>query len=313
MTATIATLTLNPALDVATETERVVPTRKLRCGASRYDPGGGGINVARVVRTLGGEAAAIYPAGGPSGELLTRLLGESGVSQHPVPIDGLTRESLTVNETSSGDQYRFVLPGPPLSEDAQRRCLDEVSRLDPRPGYLVASGSLPPGVPDDFYARLAQHAKEAGIKLVLDTSGEALRQAKGAYLIKPNRNELSHLAGRTLSGESEIRDAARRLREEGRAEVVVVSLGRDGALLESAEASAHFPALDVPVRSAVGAGDTMVGAIVHALARGWELVEAVRLGMAASAATLICPGTGLCRREDAERLYRQMTGRDPQG
>lgn len=307
MAARICTLTMNPALDLATEAERVIPTRKLRCGKARYDPGGGGINVARVIHTLGGEATAIFPAGGPTGELLTNLLAESGIPHHAVAIGGLTRESFTVNERSSGDQFRFVLPGPALTVDEQQRCLATVAALTPSPDYLVASSSLPPGVPNDFYAELAGLARQAAIKLVLDTSGEALQQAGGVYLVKPNRNELSQLAGRTLSGEAEVRDAARQLIAEGRAEIVVVSLGRDGALLVSAQDSKHFPALDVPIRSAVGAGDTMVGAIVFALARGWDLVDAVRLGIAASAATLLSAGTGLCRRDDVERLYRQLS------
>jgi 6-phosphofructokinase 2 len=298
---------MNPALDLATEAERVIPTRKLRCSEARYDPGGGGVNVARVIHTLGGEATAIFPAGGPTGELLTSLLAKSGIPHHAVAISGLTRESFSVSERSSGDQFRFVLPGPALTVDEQQRCLAAVTALTPPPDYLVASSSLPPGVPPDFYAELARLAQRSGIRLVLDTSGESLRQAEGIYLLKPNRNELSQLAGRLLSGETEVRDAAEQLLAEGRAEVVVVSLGRDGALLVSAQGSQHFPALDVPIRSTVGAGDTMVGAIVFALARGWELVDAVRLGIAASAATLLSPGTGLCRRDDVERLYRQLS------
>lgn len=306
MTAVIATLTMNPALDVATEAERVIPTRKLRCETPRYDPGGGGINVSRVIGTLGGTATAVYPAGGPTGDLLTSLLASHGIPRHPVTIEGLTRESFTVNEQTSGDQFRFVLPGPALSEAEQQRCLQAIAALTPRPDYLVASGSLPPGVPAGFYAELGRLARQNGMRLVLDTSGDALRQAHGAYLLKPNRNELAQLAGRRLSGETELRDAARRLLDEGRAEVVVVSLGHDGALLVTAGDCQHFPALDVPIRSAVGAGDTMVAAIVFALAAGHELVDAVQLGIAASAATLLSPGTGLCRREDVERLYRTL-------
>jgi 6-phosphofructokinase 2 len=306
MSAVIATLTMNPALDLATGVERVIPTRKLRCNGLRRDPGGGGINVARVIHTLGGAATAIYTAGGPTGELLTHLLAESGIPHHPVAIDGFTREDFTVNEQVSGDQYRFVLPGPTLTVAEQQRCLEAVAALSPRPAYLIASGSLPPGVPDGFYTQLAQLARATGMRLVLDTSGEPLRQAHGAYLIKPNRNELAQLAGRALSGETELRDAARRLLDEGRADVVVVSLGRDGALLATAQECRHFPALDVPIRSTVGAGDTMVAAIVFALAQGSDLIDALRLGIAASAATLLTPGTGLCRLEDVRRLYQSV-------
>ena len=141
----IATLTMNPALDLSTTTERVAPTHKLRCGPPRFDPGGGGINVARVVKVLGGDATAVYPAGGPYGELLHASLDALGLAQRVVPIAGMTRESFTVNETTTGDQYRFVLPGPTLVGDEQRRCLEAVARLEPRPSYLVVERRLSAG------------------------------------------------------------------------------------------------------------------------------------------------------------------------
>lgn len=309
MTDTICTLTMNPALDLATETERVVPTHKLRCDSARHDPGGGGINVARVIHSLGGQAHAVYPAGGPTGELLTQLLEGAGIRQVPVPIAGLTRENVTVNETSSGREFRFVLPGPALSADEQQRCLKATSTLTPRPEYLVASGSLPPGVPPAFYARLARQARQAGVKLVLDTSGEALREAarEGVYLLKPNLRELSGLVGRELGGEDDRLAAVQGLLAAGSAEIIVLSLGAEGALLVSEQGSVRLPALEVPVRSTVGAGDTMVGALVHALARGWRHADALRLGLAAAAATLLLPGTALCRREDVDRLYAAST------
>jgi len=311
-TVAIATLTLNPALDLATETERVVPVHKLRCPAPRLDPGGGGINVARVIHTLGGEATAVYPAGGPTGETLTALVAASGIPQRVIPTAGRTRESFTVHERASGEEYRFVLAGPTLSVDEQRRCLEAVAALTPRPVYLVASGSLPPGVDPGFYGQLARQAREHGVKLVLDTSGEALRRAsrEGPYLLKPNRRELSELVGRELANQAELEAAARQLCEQGQAQVVVVSLAADGALLVTAEGSEQFPALQAPIRSTVGAGDTLVGAVVLALASGWTLRESVRLGMAAAAATLMAPGTGLCRREDVERLYAGMDAAD---
>lgn len=303
--AAIGTLTMNPALDIATATDKVVPTHKLRCARPRYDPGGGGINVARVVRTLGGSATAIYPAGGTSGQMLRALLDGHDIPQRVVPIEGRTRESLTVDDRSSGEQFRFVMPGPDLSADEQQHCLDAIAELAPPPGILVASGSLPPDLAPDFYARVARKAREVGARMVLDTSGDALSQAasEGVWLIKPNLRELCQLAGRDLSGERDQVAAARQMLEEGRAEVIVVSLGADGALLVTPDAAEHIAPIPVPVRSAVGAGDSMVGGIVFALARGDTMEQAVRLGMAAGAATIMTEGTELCRREDVERLY----------
>lgn len=300
----IACLTLNPALDVATTTEKVAPTRKLRCAVPKHDPGGGGVNVARVVHELGGEALAIFPAGGATGQRLIELVDGIGLPRRVVPIAGMTRVSFTVDEETSGLQYRFVMPGPELSPDEQERCLRALGDLQPAPRFVVASGSLPPGVAPDFYVRVCAMAQEMGAKMILDTSGPALRRrCPGLYLMKPNLRELESLAGAPLPGPAEQLAAARRIVESGAAQVVVVSLGADGALWASADDSERLPGISVEARSAVGAGDSMVAAIVTALARGQDLRAAVRYGMAAGAAALLTPGTELCRREDVERLF----------
>lgn len=302
----IATLTLNPAMDLSTGVERVEPTRKLRCSLPHYDPGGGGINVARVVDTLGGDAVAVYPAGGPFGDMLQRMLAALGVVQVRVPIAGDTRESFTVDEGDTGQQYRFVLPGPELAPTEQQACLEAIAALDPLPGYVVLSGSFPPGVAPSFFDEVATLARRIGARLVLDCSGEALQYAAGKggiHLLKPSLSELATLAGGKLEGEAAQEAALRSLIERGVAEIIVLSLGGEGAVLASKEGIERFPPLDVPVCSAVGAGDSMVGAIVLALSRGWKLREAVRYGIAAGSATIMRPGTELCRAEDVRRLY----------
>ncbi|HYQ38877.1 MAG TPA: 1-phosphofructokinase family hexose kinase [Pseudomonas sp.] len=304
----IATLTLNPAMDLSTSAARVEPTRKLRCSLPHYDPGGGGINVARVVKALGGDSVAIYPAGGPFGDMLERILADLGLTQVRVAIAGDTRESFTVDETGSGQQYRFVLPGPALSAAEQQACLDAIAALDPLPAYLVLSGSFPPGVEVSFFDRMAALARRIGAKLVFDCSGEALQYAAsrgGIHLLKPSLSELSTLMGRPIVGAAEQDAALRTLIAQGAAEVVVLSLGGEGAVLASKAGIERFGAMDVPVRSAVGAGDSMVGAIVLALSRGHSLHDAVRYGIAAGSATIMQPGTELCRVEDVERLFRE--------
>src|SRR6516225_2169328 len=193
---TIVTLTMNPALDIATSTDRVIPTHKLRCSPPRYDPGGGGINVARAVHALGGDAVAIFPVGGPAGEMIHHLLDREGVRHHPIAIAGFTRESLAVEDRQSGEQFRFILPGPKVSEADQERCLDQLSAAAAAADFIVASGSLPLGAPEDFYSRVAGLAQKLGRRLVLDTSGAALKQAgHGIYLLKPSLRELQDLAG----------------------------------------------------------------------------------------------------------------------
>jgi 6-phosphofructokinase 2 len=304
---TIVTLTMNPALDIATSTDRVVPTHKLRCAPPRYDPGGGGINVARAVNALGGEAVAIFPVGGPAGEMIHHLLDQEGVRHHPIEIGGFTRESLAVEDRQTGEQFRFILPGPEVSTADQERCLDQLSVAAAEADFIVASGSLPLGVPEDFYARVAGLMRKLGKRLVLDTSGAALKQADhGIYLLKPSLRELQDLAGREIGTSFEQECAAREVIEQGRSEIVVLSLGAEGALLVTAQECERFAAVPVEARSTVGAGDSMLAGIVLGLTRGLQLREAVRFGLAAGAAALLGAGTQLCRRSDVEHLYQPI-------
>lgn len=305
----IVTLTLNPAMDLTTAVATVEPTRKLRCSLPRYDPGGGGINVARVVRNLGGEALAVYPAGGPFGDMLERILADLQLPQRAVPISADTRESFTVDETATGQQYRFVLPGPALTAQEQQACLEAIALAAPRPDWLVLSGSFPPGMQKDFLARFAALARQLGACLALDSSGEALRDAAalgGIDLLKPSLSELAVLVGRPLEDAAAQEAALQTLIEQGMARMIVLSLGDEGAVLAHAGGIERFAALQVPVSSAVGAGDSMVGALVLALARGWPAREAVRFAIAAAAATVMRPGTGLCERAEVEQLYRSL-------
>ncbi|HSL94653.1 MAG TPA: 1-phosphofructokinase family hexose kinase [Thermoleophilia bacterium] len=304
----IVTLTVNPTVDINTDVSQVLPEKKLRCGRPRRDPGGGGVNVARAVHRLGGDATALYLAGGPPGEMLCDLLEGEGVAHRALPVDEWTRENLIVYEEASGLQYRFGMPGPTVEEAEWRRCLDELAALDPTPDYLVASGSLPPGMPEDFFGHVAEVARDGGAHLIVDTSGEPLRHAVevGTFMLKPNLRELRELVGEELEGEHEQVDAARHLVECGQVEVLVLSLGAGGALVVTAESVTPIRTPTVPIRSKVGAGDSMVGGTVLALARGWELLAAVRFGVAAGAAAVMTAGTELCRREDTERLYAEM-------
>ncbi len=305
--AKIVTLTMNPALDIATSIDRIVPARKLRCDAPRYDPGGGGINVARAAHALGVDALAIFPAGGAAGELIGRLLQQEGVGYAAIPISGFTRESLNVAEREGGQQYRFILPGPEISDRDQQLCLDALAATAVDADYFVASGSLPRGVPEDFYGRVADMAKRLGKRLVLDTSGPALKNVGArVYLLKPSQSELEYLIGRPIQGEREEEQAARDLIEQGLCEVAVVSLGARGAILASKDGVERLPALTVNAKTAVGAGDAMLAGILVGLIRHLSLSEAARFGIAAGTAALLTEGTQLCRLADVERLYREF-------
>ena len=296
----ILTLTMNPGIDKSSRVDNVVPERKLRCERPRHEPGGGGINVSRAIGRLGGKSVALYLAGGRTGQTLGDLLEREGLDHVPVRIEGRNRENLIVREESTGQQFRFGMPGPDVSEIEWQQCLTTMSGIDPRPEYIVASGSLPPGVPQDFYARTARLAKEMGARMVLDASGEPLALAlrEGVFLVKPNLRE--------ASGEPGYEGWAARIAGSGGSEVVVISLGAAGAAVVTAEGCEHLRAPAVPIESKVGAGDCMVAGIVLSLTRGLALMDAVRFGVAAGAAAVMTPGTELCRREDTERLYERM-------
>jgi len=305
----IATLTLNPTIDVAFEVERVRPTDKMRTDVERSCPGGGGINVARVFNRLGGKARCYYFSGGALGAGFDGLIAQHGLEGTRIEVAGETRVALAVLERASGLEYRFTPKGPHVTEREWRTCLDRIAEADCR--YFVASGSLPPGVPADFYARAAAIMRARGIPMVLDTSGDALREglaAGGLLLVKPSNREFRELIGRELETPDEYCEAAAGIVGAGQCEMLAVTMGAGGAVLATKEATVHLPAIPIETRSAVGAGDSFVAAMVYALGEGWAPVDAFRYGMAAGAAAVLTPGTALAYPEDIERLY--TLGRD---
>ncbi len=306
--SSVVTLTINPALDLSTSVASVTPVHKLRCAAEQYDPGGGGINVARAIRRMGGDVTAVYPNGGPTGELLHRLVGKEGIQSVTVQVVNDTRMSFTVLEKKTGDEYRFVLPGPSLAEEEWRECIEVLQRLPEPPDCLVMSGSLAPDVPDDFYAQVGRTARQWGGKVVLDSSGPALAAglAEGVYLIKPNLRELRELTEQSLDTEMSWVAACRRLIETGRAEVIALSVGDQGALLVTHDMALRARPLSIRPVSSVGAGDSFLGAMVWAIASGRNIAEAFRYGVAAGSAALLTPGTELCRFEDVSDLHGQV-------
>lgn len=304
----IVTLTINPAIDIFVNVGHVEPTRKLRCSSPKRDPGGGGINVARVAHRLGSDVAAIYPVGGAIGKLLQRLVEREGIESLVTPSHVETRENFTAYETESGDQYRFVLPGSALHRTEWEACLDKLKSLPQKPKFVVASGSVPPGVPDDFFARVVSEAKRLGAKTVIDTSGAALTAAlnEGVTMFKPNLVELSEFAGTALEGDAACIAACRKLIVSGRAEAVALTLGERGALLVTAERAWRAPPLAIEVVSAVGAGDSFLGGMVSALAADKSMDEAFRIAVAAGSAAVMSPGTELCHQADVMRLLPEV-------
>jgi len=304
----IVTVTPNPAVDLSTSVQKIVPVYKLRGTSQRRDPGGGGINVARVIKRLGGEVSAIYPVGGAMGILLRELLDDEGVPSRTFAIGGETREDFFVSEISTGQSYRFILPGPRLEEGEWQECLRLFSQTELLPRYVVASGSLPDGAPDDFYARLARIAKQRGAKTILDTSGRALAAAvaEGGDLIKPNLREMRELVGYEPSDANEWEAAARTLVRSGKVAIVALTMGHLGAVLVTCDRTLRAAPLPITPVGAVGAGDSFLGAMVRQLSAEASLEDSFRQAVAAGAAALLNQGTSLCLAADVKRLARQV-------
>ena len=302
----IVTLTLNPAIDKSTSVKAIVPDKKLRCTPPKFEPGGGGINVSRALKKLGGTSAAMYLAGGYSGQFFKELLDKEGINSVVVQIESHTRENLIVVDDANA-QYRFGMPGPTIKDGEWQMCLQQLEKEEGIE-YLVASGSLPDGVPPDFFAKLAALAKKKNVKLILDTSGEPLRQAvdDGVFMIKPNIGELSSLHGTDELSEEEAIVAAKDVINKGGCEVMVISLGAAGALLVTKAEVFKSSAPTVKKRSTVGAGDSMVAGMVYALTKGYSWKQVLQYGIATGTATTMNPGTELCKKEDVEKLFALM-------
>lgn len=302
--ASIYTLTLSPSLDSATMTPQIYPEGKLRCSAPVFEPGGGGINVARAVTHLGGKATAIFPAGGATGEHLVALLADEQVAVDTVDAKDWTRQNLHVHVESSGEQYRFVMPGAKLSDDEFRQLEEKVLTIESG-SLLVISGSLPPGVKTEKLTGLVQAVLQRGIRCIVDSSGDALKAALEPghlELVKPNQKELSALVNRELNQPDDVRTAAEELVRTGKAHRVVVSLGPQGALAVDKTGCVQVVPPPMKSQSTVGAGDSMVGAMVLKLAQGASLLEMARYGVAAGSAATINQGTRLCSLADTQKI-----------
>jgi 6-phosphofructokinase 2 len=301
----IYTLTLAPSLDSATLTPQIYPEGKLRCSAPVFEPGGGGINVARAITFLGGRATAIFPAGGATGEHLVSLLADEKVPVEAVEAHDWTRQNLHVHVEASGEQYRFVMPGATLNEDEFRQLEEKVLHIE-KGAILVISGSLPPSVKTQRLVQLIKAAQHNGIRCVVDSSGDALTavlEIGNIELVKPNQKELSALVQRELTQPDDVRQAAQELVESGKALRVIVSLGPQGALGVDASGSVQVVPPPVKSQSTVGAGDSMVGAMTLKLAANASLQDMVRFGVAAGSAATINQGTRLCSLENTRKIY----------
>ena len=308
----IITLTMNPVVDKDTSVAGIVPNKKLRCRSPDYYAGGGGINISRALKKLGGSSLCMYVAGGPSGTHLQQLVSEEGIPQKVIHIQGWTRENLSVTDTNTHLQYRFGVPGPNVSKKEWREVLKQVEINTGEGDYLVASGKLPLGIPNDFYVQVSKIVKKKKGRFILDTSGEALLPSKKAdiFLMKPNLAEFSILCGVESISVIELESLAKKFLDQNSVIVLVVSLGAKGALWATKDEIEYIAAPTVHQKSAIGAGDSMVAGMLFGLTQGKSNTEMVRYGVACGTAATLRPGTQLCNKEDADRLYEWITSQN---
>ncbi len=309
----IITVTFNPAIDKSTIVPALQPGHKMRCSEPVFEPGGGGINVARALQKLGVEATAFYMAGSYTGLFLQQLLQQKGIASVAVPIREHTRENLMVFDSAAQLQYRFVMPGPLVQEDEWHALIEKIQEY-PAADYLVASGSLSSGIPATAFAMLARIAKKKGSRFIADTSGEPLRLAleEGVFLVKPNIREFCSLVGCPETDSNAILKYARKLVNSGKCIALLLSQGASGALLVTAEKALQIPAPMVKCNSTVGAGDSMLAGVIAALAKGKDMENAAYYGVACGSAAILNAGTQLCSKADADRLLATMA-RNPAG
>ncbi|WP_370560139.1 6-phosphofructokinase II [Edwardsiella tarda] len=310
----IYTLTLSPSLDCATSTAKLYPEGKLRCTPVIYQPGGGGINVARAIQRLGGCAQAIYPAGGSTGEQLSTLLQAEGVAVDVVPSHAWTRQNMHIDTTATDEQYRFVMPGAELTAEEFAALRQKIAAL-PATALLVVSGSLPDSVAPTAFADLLREAIQRGMRCIVDSSGEALQAAVevgGLTLIKPNQKELAALSGQEMTLPSSVLQAAHGLVLRGAAQYVVVSLGAQGAIVVDRQAWVQIIPPPIKALTTVGAGDSMVAAMTLQLATNGSLLDLAIHGVAAGTAATLRHGTELCQRDEVDEIIAYLRARHPQ-
>ena len=302
----ILTITLNPTIDKSTSVPKLEPDSKLRCEAMKHEPGGGGINVSKALKKLGTVSKTLFPAGGYNGEMLRGLLQLAQLDVEMIKVENETRENFVVLETSTNKQYRFNMPGEPTSIPLVEKVVEFIQANTFE--YIIASGSLLPGLPVDAYAEIAKAATASGAKFILDTSGPALKAAveKGVYMLKPNIGELAKLCGIEWLETDKVEEAARSLIAKGQVELIAVSMGKEGAMLITKDETHRAIAPQVEKKSTVGAGDSMVAGMLHMLSQQKPLAEVICFGVACGTAATMNEGTELFDKEDAECLFAQM-------
>ncbi|MBK4215590.1 1-phosphofructokinase family hexose kinase [Paracoccus caeni] len=304
----ILTVTLNPALDLSTATDEIRPELRLRCDKPVAVPGGGGINVSRAIKILGGQSTAMVALGGATGMRIAEMLKSDGLSVVKLTAPGETRQSLAVMDRRTGAPYRFVMPGPEWHRAHIADMMSAIAEAARAGGWVVVTGSNPPGVAAGFEQMLVVRLRDSRAKLLVDASGEVLTALAGSStpvdVMRMDSLEAEALAGRPLPLRSDSAAFAAGLVKDGAAKAVIVARGDDGSVIAGPDGAWHAEAARVNVVSSVGAGDSFLAGFVLAIARDWPVEDALALGAAAASAAVMTPATELCRAEQVEAFYK---------
>ncbi len=303
----IVTVTLNPAIDQTLIVSRFVAGDTVRIKSSRFDPGGKGINVSRVIHELGGDTLAMGFAPGGLGRYIEQTLESQGIPCDFLHMKGETRTNITLVDEARHMQTILSEPGP-MTERHYVNDLKNKLKRRLRPGdWLVLAGSIPPPLDGGVYTEIINEAIEMGVHTVLDADGAALAAGASAHpeIVKGNRREMERLLGRHLDSEESTLEAARQLHASG-VDHVVVTRGREGAVAATDERFLRGVAPRVRPVSAVGSGDAFLAGVVLTLSQGGEMEDALRLGIAAGTASVLLPGTELCRRREVDILMPRV-------
>ncbi|MCG1037064.1 1-phosphofructokinase family hexose kinase [Polaribacter sargassicola] len=302
----VVTLTINPALDKSAQVEEMTPFDKLECNNITYHPGGGGINISRVLHRLGIESNCLFPYGGKTGEHLVELLQEQNISVLATPISILTRENFAVFDIKTGLQFRFGMPTEPFLEKEMTQIEELINKSVTTNDILVISGSLPKGLPVNYYSKIIKNLNSKGVKVVVDTSGPVFNEVleNELYLIKPNQKELARLAGKESQTKEEQEAFALKMVTDKIAKYVVVSLGKDGAFIAHKNGIDYIAAPKITVKSTIGAGDSMVAGLIYGTVKGKDAKEMLRWGVACGVSATLSEGSDLAHIKNIEKVLK---------
>ncbi len=302
----IGAITLNPSIDQHILIKKLIKDDAIRAISIHRDPGGKGINVARVLTELGGTVKAYGIVGGCAGYMLRDLMDKSNVSFEFIEILDETRINIIITDKSDHSQTRISAAGPNAQWEDVNKLFSLLKELKPFPKFWALGGSLPPGLPPDTFKRIIALLNHKGAKCVLDADGEALSLGIESYpfLIKPNEYELSRLINKSLNSEDEIIKAAELLSHK--AEYVLVSLGPKGAILARKGVLLKAITPSVEVKSKVGAGDSLIAGLLLKLEEVASMEEAFIFGVACGTAAVLTEGTKLCSLENVNKIYPKV-------